>query len=79
MAEMVEQKIASGEYASESEVLCEGLRTLQDRDAAIERWLREEVVPTAKAHEADPSRAIPIDEVFDRIIGRLRTKEPSKA
>jgi antitoxin ParD1/3/4 len=79
MADMVKEKVASGDYASESEVIREGLRTLQERDAAVERWLREQVVPTALAHEADPSRALPIDEVFDRVIGRLRAKANAKA
>ena len=78
MADMVKNKVASGDYASESEVIRDGLRTLQERDAAVERWLREEVVPTAMAHEADPSRAIPSDEVFDRVIGRVRARAAAK-
>ncbi|HEY1750934.1 MAG TPA: type II toxin-antitoxin system ParD family antitoxin [Caulobacteraceae bacterium] len=79
MAELVKAKVASGDYASESEVIREGLRTLKDRDAAIDRWLREEAVPTLKAHEADPTRAIPIDEVFDRVIGRIQARREAKA
>jgi putative addiction module CopG family antidote len=79
MADMVKDKVASGDYASESEVIREGLRALQDRDAAVERWLREEVLPTVIKHEADPSRAIPIDQVFDRVIGRVRARVEPKA
>jgi antitoxin ParD1/3/4 len=45
MAQMVKDKVASGSYASESEVIRDGLRALQARDAAIERWLHESVVP----------------------------------
>jgi putative addiction module CopG family antidote len=45
MAEMVKSKVASGEYATESEVIRDGLRTLAARDAAVERWLRDEVAP----------------------------------
>ncbi len=44
MAEVVEDKIKSGVYASVSEVVREGVRALMERDAAVERWLREEVV-----------------------------------
>ena len=44
MAEIVEQKIKSGMYASASEVMRDGVRALLERDAALERWLREEVV-----------------------------------
>ena len=33
-------------------------------DAAVERWLKEEVVPTYDAVKADPSRGIPAKSVF---------------
>jgi antitoxin ParD1/3/4 len=48
-------------------VIRAGLRALQERDAAVERWLREEVVPVAVAMQADPARSIPVDHVFDEI------------
>jgi putative addiction module CopG family antidote len=44
MADSVRAKVASGAYASESEVIREGLRALEARDEAVERWLRTEVV-----------------------------------
>jgi antitoxin ParD1/3/4 len=44
MVEVVERKIKSGAYASVSEVMRDGIRKLLDRDAALERWLKEEVV-----------------------------------
>ncbi|KAG0163512.1 hypothetical protein DFQ30_011440, partial [Apophysomyces sp. BC1015] len=62
MAELVKSKVAVGEYASESEVIRDGLRTLAARDKAIDAWLREQVVPAAKALAADPSRALTVDE-----------------
>ena len=45
-ADFIDAKVASGDYASASEVVRAGLRALKERDDAIERWLREEVVPT---------------------------------
>jgi antitoxin ParD1/3/4 len=54
MAQMVKAKVASGEYATESEVIRDGLRTLTARDAAIERWLRDAVAPTYDRVMADP-------------------------
>ena len=46
MATMVEEKVASGEYASDSEVVRDGLRALMARDRAVERWLNDVVAPT---------------------------------
>jgi len=40
---------------------------MQERDAAVERRLLEEVVPVADAMQADPARAIPAETVFDGI------------
>jgi len=39
----VRTKVASGEYAMESEVIRDGLRVLMARDRAVERWLRKQV------------------------------------
>ena len=69
--------VASGTYATASEVVRAGLRALQERDAAVERWLRDEVVPVAAAMEADPGRGIPADQVFAdlRALHAQRLKE----
>lgn len=74
MAEAVEDKIKSGNYASVSEVLRDGVRALLERDAAVERWLREEVVAGHLAHLADPSGAVSGDEV----MARIKAKNPQK-
>jgi putative addiction module CopG family antidote len=56
MARLVKSKVASGEYASESEVIRDGLRALQARDKAVENWLHQEVAPAYDAIKAHPSR-----------------------
>lgn len=58
MAEMVRDKVASGEYATESEVIRDGLRALQARDRAVEHWLRTQVVPAHDALKSAPGRAL---------------------
>lgn len=63
LADAVKAKVASGEYANEREVICEGLRVLFARDRAIETWLLKQVVPTAQALAADPNRALTPDQV----------------
>jgi antitoxin ParD1/3/4 len=60
----IDALVAKGAYASASEVVRAGLRALQERDAAVERWLREEVAPVHDAMLADPSRAISSDQVL---------------
>lgn len=58
MAEALKERVASGAYASESEVVRDGLRALFARDEAVETWLRTEVVAAYDELRADPSRAI---------------------
>lgn len=71
MAEMVEAKVASGEYASESEVIRDSLRTLMAGDAEIEAWLAEEVAPTVAAIDAGTMAVRPLEEARQRLHGRL--------
>lgn len=58
MADVVRKKVEAGEYASESEVIRDGLRVLMARDRAIEDWLHGQVGPAWDAVKADPARAI---------------------
>ena len=63
LAQMVKTKVSSGEYASESEVIRDGLRALQARDRALEHWLRTEVAVAYDKMKADPSRAQSVAQV----------------
>ncbi|HWN52595.1 MAG TPA: type II toxin-antitoxin system ParD family antitoxin [Xanthobacteraceae bacterium] len=74
MAEAVERKIKSGAYASVSEVMRDGVRVLLERDAAVERWLREEVVAGHQEYLADPSKGVPAEAILDRIKARRATR-----
>ncbi len=67
MASLVKTKVASGEYATESEVVRDGLRALMVRDRAIDSWLREQVAPAYDALQADPDRAVSIEAVRARL------------
>jgi len=40
-----------------------GLRARQERDAAVEHWLRDEVAPTYDAMQTDPGRGLSADQV----------------
>jgi len=67
MAEAVKAKVEAGEYATESEVIRDGLRTLLARDRAVESWLRDQVGPAYDALKADPSRALTAEQVRARL------------
>ena len=47
-----------------------GLRALHERDAALEKWLREEVIGVYDAMQSEPARAIPGEQVFATIRAR---------
>ena len=67
MANVVKSKVQAGEYASESEVIRDGLRALIARDRAVETWLTNQVGPVYDALKADPSRAVTADQVRARL------------
>jgi putative addiction module CopG family antidote len=67
MAEAVRAKVASGEYATESEVIRDGLRALMARDEAVEAWLSTEVGAAYDALKAEPGRAIDAAKLRQRL------------
>lgn len=69
MAKAVKDKVASGAYASESEVVRDGLRALAEREAALEDWLRTEGVARYDAFKRDP-RGRPAAQVFAQLRER---------
>ena len=67
MANVVKAKVQAGEYATESEVIRDGLRALMARDKAVENWLQAQVGTAYDAFKADPSRAVSVAQVRDRL------------
>ena len=74
MASNVRAKVASGEYASESDVIQEALRTVYSHEQSLEDWLRHQVAASYDALRANPETGIPLEEVRTRLAGR--TKAP---
>ncbi len=74
MAAMVKDKVASGEYATESEVIRDGLRTLLARDAAIASWLQDEVAKSYDELAAAPETGIPASEVMAQLRETYRKR-----
>lgn len=78
MADMVRAKVAGGEYATESEVIRDGLRSLMARDLAVEAWLRDDVLPAYRALKADPSRGMSVDQLRDALAEHRQQKAASR-
>lgn len=78
-AAYIDAKVGSGAYASGSEVIRAGLRALQEQDAAVERWLREEVVPAYAATKADPSSRVPAKTVFAEARARYTGRRKARS
>jgi antitoxin ParD1/3/4 len=67
----IERKIDAGVVPNAGALLHAALAFAIEDDADMERWLREDVVPTIERMEKDPSRAIPVDEVFEKLRRRI--------
>lgn len=78
-AAYIDELVREGSYASASEVVRAGLRALKDRDAAVEKWLREDVAETYDAMRRDPARAVPAKQVFDALRARHALRLKGKA
>lgn len=74
MADVVKAKVAAGEYATESEVIRDGLRALLARDRAVDEWLREQVIPAAQALKANPGRALSTGQVREHLAAKRRSR-----
>jgi antitoxin ParD1/3/4 len=70
MADALRERVQSGEYASESEVIREGLRSLWARDQAVEAWLHGEVAEAYDALMAEPSRGVSADDLRRRLAAK---------
>lgn len=64
----IDKLVKSGGYASGSEVVRAGLRALKERDAAMEQWLREEVVPVLDDLDADPTQVVTDEQLAETLL-----------
>jgi Arc/MetJ-type ribon-helix-helix transcriptional regulator len=72
--EFVRSKVSSGEYASEADVVQQGLDALKDQAEERDRWEREVLIPAHDRLMANPSSAIPLEEVEKNLEARRRQR-----
>ncbi len=73
-SDYIDAKIASGDFVSASEVVRAGIAALAARDAALEAWLKEDVVPGYEAAQNDPSRVKSSNETFAELRRHMNSK-----
>jgi antitoxin ParD1/3/4 len=73
LEEFVTSLVATGRYNSKSEVLREGVRLIQDREARLAAF---DAAIMEGVREADAGLGTPIEEVFDRLQSKYRAMTP---
>jgi antitoxin ParD1/3/4 len=78
-AAYIDAKVASGQYATGSEIVRQGLRAMQQHDEMIDKWLVEKVIPAYDEWKANPEKVRDIDEVFDKLEADILERASRKA
>jgi antitoxin ParD1/3/4 len=74
MAALVEAKVASGDYASDSAVIQDGLRALLMRDAIVESWLKNRVAEAYDQIKAQPEKALSGDQIREQLYRLVESR-----
>ncbi len=72
----ITEAVKKGRYGSRSEVLREGVRLVQEREA---KWARFEAEMRDAIAQADAGDTIPLDEAFERVLANAAHSERRNA
>jgi antitoxin ParD1/3/4 len=75
MGEVIEAQIKSDAQSSVFEVVHDGARAPIEREAAVEQWIRDELIAGHQEYMAGPSKGIPAEAVLDRIKARRTVRQ----
>ena len=70
---------ADAEKAKASEVIGSAIKMLREEEAAIDRWVKEEVLPSYRQWVADGKPTRSSDEVFADLEARIRRNARANA
>jgi antitoxin ParD1/3/4 len=76
LEDFVSELVTAGRYNSKSEVLREGVRLVQEREARLAALHASIAVGIA---DADAGRVTPAEEVFDRLEAKYRAMADAKS
>ena len=79
LVSFAEAKVAAGEYVSLDAAVAAGVQGLQQKDARLERWLREEVIPEYDQWIADGKPVFTEEETFALVEEAIAEVERRKA
>lgn len=71
LAEAVKAHVASGAYATETEVVRDGLRLLVARDQLLDKWLSSEVSQAYEALAKDSAQLPSLEVLREQITAKL--------
>lgn len=74
----IQSRAEAGEEDA-SAVVSAAIKMLRDEEAYIDRWVREEVVPSYERWKAGKEKTYTADEVFDRVNERIKERAAQKA
>ena len=63
---LLRQKMETGNYASEAEIIADGLAAIEDRDDSVEQWLANDVAQAYDRWHVD-RKSFSLDEAFESL------------
>lgn len=69
---LVRTLVSTGAFRSDSDVVCEGLRILRVRQQTMDKWLRDEAIPTFHRLKGHPATGMSVDELRVALDQRLK-------
>ena len=77
VARLIRDKVASGEYASESAVIEDGVLSLETQREP-DAWVRSQMAPAYDSYRRDPASARPAEEIFAGVEARYRASRSDR-